>query len=215
MDGADAAAMARAAAGLGLSLEPATIERLGRLVDLLALWNERFRLTGERDPRILVRKHVVDSLALVAHLPQAGPIADLGSGAGFPGLVVACARPALDVLLVESRRRPASFLGEAVRSIGLPEARVIHARAEEVGRDPAWRGRVRVATARGLRFDSLLSLAGPLLAPDGRVVAMQTPRTAGQAAVIASRSGFQQVRRVDYRLPAGEQRCLLFFNRLC
>jgi 16S rRNA (guanine527-N7)-methyltransferase len=215
MNAADVEVLERAAERLGLSLEPAAIDRLRRFVDLLSVWNERFRLTGERDAETVVRKHVVDSLALAPHLPPAGPVLDIGSGAGFPGLVIACVRPDLDVRLVESRRKPSSFLAEALRTIGLPSARVVEARAEELAADSAWQGLARVAAARGLRPDVFLPLAAPLLASDGVVILMQTPRAAAQAVSAAGQAGFRPLRRADYVLPGGEQRCLLFFDRLC
>src|SRR5262249_22699482 len=107
---------------VGGSVDTETIGRVDALIDLLTLWNQRFHLTGDRDRRILIRKHVVDSLAVVPELPAAGPVVDLGSGAGFPGVVLGCARPGLTLWLIEPRRRPSSFLSEAVRSVPLPAA---------------------------------------------------------------------------------------------
>src|SRR2546428_775374 len=122
--------VAESTARFGVELSSDALSRLARFVDLLALWNRRVRLTGEREARTLVRKHVLDCLAPVPHLPPAGVVVDVGSGAGLPGVVLGCARPDLDLCLVESRRRRASFLREAVRTIPLPRARVLEARAE-------------------------------------------------------------------------------------
>ncbi len=215
MDPADAEALVRSARTFGLTLDAGALDRLARFVDLLNLWNARFRLTGDRDPALVVRKHVVDALAFAAHAAHAGPVVDIGSGAGFPGIPTACVRPALDVVLIESRRRPASFLAEVVRVLPLPAVRVVHARAEDAARDGGLVGRAAVVTARAVRLDVLLALARPWLAPGGVVVAMQTPATATAATHTAERAGFRVERRVDYRVGDAAARCLLFFSLVC
>jgi 16S rRNA (guanine527-N7)-methyltransferase len=200
-----------AAASLGVSLEPGAVDRIGRFLDLLLVWNRRLRLTGDREGGVILRKHVVDSLALVPHLPRVGLLVDVGAGAGFPGIVLACEQPERDVLLIESRRRPVSFLREVIRGVPLPRAVVLEGRAEDVGRYPAVAGRAAAVISRAIRLDVLLSVAGPFLAPSGRVIAMQTPRTAAQAAAVARTRGFELGSRHDYRLPDGELRSLVTF----
>ena len=199
---------------VGASLDAATLERLGRFIDLLEVWNRRFHLTGDRSRDLLIGKHVVDSLAVVPELPPAGGlVADIGSGAGFPGLVIGCVRPDLPLRLIEPRRRAASFLAEAVRSIPLPEVRSLEVRGEDAAGDPALRAAATVVVSRALRLDVLISLAAPLLAPSGKVIAMQTPRIAeGKARAMGGAAGLGLVRTRDYRLPGGESRRLLIFQ---
>ena len=120
MTPAGARLLVESAARFGVELRPEAIARLDRFLELLSLWNRRARLTGDREPEALLRKHVIDSLAVAPHLPGTGLVVDVGSGAGFPGLVVGCARPDLELRLIESRRRRASFLSEAIRTIALP-----------------------------------------------------------------------------------------------
>jgi 16S rRNA (guanine(527)-N(7))-methyltransferase RsmG len=99
-------------------------------------------------------------------LPDAGAIADLGSGAGFPGLVLAAAAPDREIHLVESDRRKAAFLIEAARLLGLSRLRVHATRIEAASLPP-----VASVTARALApLPALLSYAAPLLAPDGVAV---------------------------------------------
>jgi len=199
---------------VGASLDAATLERLARFIDLLEVWNRRFHLTGDRNRDLLLGKHVVDSLAVVPELPPAGGlVADIGSGAGFPGLVIGCVRPDLTLRLIEPRRRAASFLAEAVRSIPLPEARTLEVRGEDAAHDPALRAAAAVVVSRALRLDVLISLAAPLLAPSGRVVAMQTPAVVeGKARAMGHPAGLGLLRTRDYRLPGGESRRLLIFQ---
>jgi len=203
-----------AGAGLvGATVDPATLDRLGRFIDLLVVWNRRFGLTGDRDRSLLVRKHLVDALAVVAELPPSGMVTDLGSGAGFPGIVLGCARPDLTIRLIEPRRRPASFLSEAIRTIPLPAAQALEIRGQDAASDPALRGNSARVVSRALRLDILVRLAQPLLAPSGEVIAMQTPATdEATARGIAHASGLDLLRMRDYRLPGGEARRLLFFR---
>jgi 16S rRNA (guanine527-N7)-methyltransferase len=201
------------AALVGATLDPATLDRLGRFIDLLVVWNHRFRLTGDRDRGRLVRNHLVDALAVVLELPPAGLVVDLGSGAGFPGIVLGCARPDLPIRLIEPRRRPASFLSEAIRTIPLPAAQAVETRGEEAARDSALSGKSKRVVSRALRLDILVRLARPLLAPSGQVIAMQTPATDEAAARDVGRSsGLDLLRMRDYRLPGGESRRLLIFG---
>lgn len=180
-------------------------------MQLLSIWNRRVRLTGESDTLSVIRKHVADSLAVVPLLPDEGPILDLGSGAGFPGIVIACARPALDVILIEARRRRASFLKEVVRSLPLAAATVVEARAEDVADTFGQRGKVVIV--RGLRLDATVRLGLPLLSSRATLIAMQTPGTAAGAAGLARRFGLQLRPGREYRLPGGERRVLLLFER--
>jgi 16S rRNA (guanine527-N7)-methyltransferase len=203
------------AGSLGIAVDPESLGRIGRFIDLLDLWNRRARLTGDRDRRVLVRKHTVDSLAVVSELPLSGTVADIGSGGGFPGLVLGCVRPDLDLRLIESRRRPASFLAEAIRSIPLPRAAVIGTRAEAAARDPTLAGRSDVVVSRAVRLETFLPLAASLVAPGGLVLAMQTP---GVEVDYARETGFlhglELSRHRDYRLRDGERRRLLVFSRV-
>lgn len=202
-----------AALGLGISIDSSVLERIDRFLDLLVLWNRRIRLTGDRDRRVLVRKHVVDSLAVVPQLPAEGIVIDIGSGGGFPGIVLGCARPDLALRLVEPRRRPTSFLREAIRTIPLPAARALTIRGEDAAADPALARSAAVVVSRALRLDVLLRIGAPLLAPGGVIVAMQTPSAGENAArAQARRVGLELRGMRDYGLPDGERRRLLIIG---
>ena len=97
-----------------------TLDRLQRYAALLEKWNPRINLVGQGTLRDLWRRHMLDSAQLYPLIVEPdGPLVDLGSGAGFPGLVLA-AMGAADVHLIESDRRKCAFLGEAARAIGVP-----------------------------------------------------------------------------------------------
>jgi len=96
------------------------LEQLAIYLELLLKWNARTNLTSIREPEEMVRRHFGESLFMAAHLPECRTLLDLGSGAGFPGLPIQLARPALQVTLAESQHKKAAFLREVVRTLDLP-----------------------------------------------------------------------------------------------
>jgi len=157
-------------AGLAaLALAPALAEPLLAYLALLDRWNRTYNLTAIRDPREMVPRHLLDSLAMHPYV-QAGTLADLGTGAGLPGIPLAIAQPALQVTLVESNGKKARFLREALRTLGLDNARVAEARIEALDRPGAF----DAITARALAtLPLILELGGDLLAPGGTLLAMK------------------------------------------
>jgi 16S rRNA (guanine527-N7)-methyltransferase len=208
------AALLRAHAVLhGARLETAALERIDRFLDRLALWSRRIHLLSAGDREVALRKHTADCLAPLPFLPDGdGLVIDIGAGTGFPGVILGCVRPDLALVLVESRRRPSSFLREVVRAIPLPQATVFEGRAESAAADPRLRGAGDVVIARAVRIDVFLRLAAPLLRGGGTAIAMQTPRVSeAEAADHGRASRFGPARVRDYRLPTGERRRLFAF----
>ena len=155
------------------ALTPPLMTYLG----LLVKWNSTYNLTAIRDPREMVAKHLLDSLAMVAHVADA-PLADLGTGPGLPGIPIAIARPGCTVTLVESNGKKARFMREAIRVLGLPNARVAQSRAEALD-EP---GQYPQITARALAtLDKIIAFGGHLLAPGGQLLAMKAETIAEEA----------------------------------
>ena len=98
---------------------PVIVTQLSLFLDLLLKWNARTNLTAIRDPEEIVRRHFGESLFAAANLPPAVTLLDLGSGAGFPGIPIQIAHPALRVTLAESQNKKATFLREAMRTLSL------------------------------------------------------------------------------------------------
>ena len=146
-----------------LAVSRETESRIEAFVPLLLRWNARINLIGPTTEAGLRQRHVADSLQLLPLLPAGeGPLADLGTGGGFPGLVLAMAvtRP---VHLVESDRRKAAFLQTVVGELGLAHVTVHAERIEAVALPP-----IAVLTARALApLDRMLAWAERLLAPGG------------------------------------------------
>ncbi len=104
----------------GISIEPSLASMLSLYLDLLVRWNARTNLTAIRDPRAIVLRHFGESLACARALPPGVcTLLDYGSGAGFPGVICALARPEIAVTLAESQGKKAAFLAELVRTLGL------------------------------------------------------------------------------------------------
>ncbi len=162
------------------ALAPEARAALGRILDLLA--SEPRSVTSVRDPARAWRVHVADSLAGldVAELAAAGRIADLGAGAGFPGLALAVALPGARVDLIESVGRKAEFIRSAISTGRLTNATTVHARSEEWARQAApdgGREAYDAVTARAVgRLATVAELASPLLREDGVLVAWKGRR---------------------------------------
>jgi len=153
-------------AAMGVALDPAAAGALVALLDRLAL--EPQNLTAIEGLEDGLDRHLADSLAALAlpEVARAPALVDIGSGAGFPGLALAHARPDLAVTLIESERRKADWLRRA--SAGLPNVRVVADRSEHLAREERERHPLAVARALG-PLPVALELAAPLVAPGGFV----------------------------------------------
>lgn len=138
---------------------------------------ERARQLGFLGPGP-VREHIEHAVGFLDVIGSPAPrrVVDLGSGAGVPGLVLAIAWPDAHVLLLDANRRRTQFLGEAVAHLGLVRAQVVQRRAEELGREPAWREWAAVVVARSFGPPAVVAeCAAPLLGLGGRLVVSEPP----------------------------------------
>jgi 16S rRNA (guanine527-N7)-methyltransferase len=187
---------------LALRLDPATLAPpLLAYLSLLLRWNATYNLTAVRDPHEMVTRHLLDSLALQPYV-ESGSLADLGSGAGLPGIPLALARPQLQVSLVESNGKKARFLREAVRTLGIGNARVAETRAEAL--DAA--GRYDAITARALdTLAGIVAVGGHLLKPEGRLLAMKGAAPDAEVAALPPGWAVQAVHKLVVPGLAGER----------
>jgi 16S rRNA (guanine527-N7)-methyltransferase len=152
---------------LKLDLDDATVERLLDYVALLARWNAAYNLTAVREAGEMVTRHLLDSLAVLPYV-AGNSLADLGTGAGLPGIPLALAKPELDVRLVDSNGKKTRFLREAVRHLKLAHTRVDECRVEAV------EGKFDCITARAFAtLTDMLAWGGHLLEADGRWLALK------------------------------------------
>ncbi len=181
---ADLAPLLRAGL-VDLQLDPALETPLLDYLSLLLRWNRTYNLTAVRDPHEMITKHLLDSLAMhpyVDGLARAGgALADLGTGAGLPGIPLAIAKPGLRVTLVESAGKKARFMREAVRQLKLADVQVAESRIEALDMPGAF----DAITARALAtLPLLVEWGGPLLKPDGRLLAMKGVEPAEEIAAL-------------------------------
>jgi 16S rRNA (guanine527-N7)-methyltransferase len=205
---------------LGVQLGAEALDRLSQYVDELERWNERSNLVGEHDRRALIDRHVVDSLAAVPLLRRAGEslrIADAGSGAGLPGIPLALALTPREMVLIEPRRKRASFL-RAVRRV-LPDAAltVFEGHAEDLAAGDA-RGTFDAVVSRAaLPDESLSKVASELLRADGLVIAYRgdsASQDASPAGVGAAGDDTLSAAQVErYRLGSADRTFSLVIRR--
>lgn len=175
------AQVADALAEAGCRVEPRAAAALAAYLNLLARWNRVFNLTGIRRPAELIGRHLVESLALAPSL--AGEhIADVGSGAGLPGLVLAVVEPRRRFTLIESRAKRCRFLRHAAAELGLANVTIVESRAEDVDAEPPFDTVLARAVAKPA---ALLDLCRPLTAPGSRLLLLTSAELADVYAAAA------------------------------
>ncbi|MFH7320037.1 16S rRNA (guanine(527)-N(7))-methyltransferase RsmG [Desulfurivibrio sp. D14AmB] len=205
---------------LGLVLEPTALERLLLYYAELLKWNRKINLVAQAPEPELLETHFLDSLTLLPLLspvPTPDPLAllDIGSGAGFPGLVLKCCLPErLDVTLVEPRQKRVAFLRQVVRTVGLGAGVRVLAQRLEPGESGSW----PLITSRAFAsMADFLALCAGLSTPGGRVICMKGPRAEEELALWQQQDQAELFRLEEVRslsLPfSGAARHLLVFQR--
>lgn len=133
-------------------------EQFQKYFELLVEWNEKMNLTAITDESGVALKHFADSLSLLnfVDIPQNSSLADVGTGAGFPGVVLKIARPDIKITLIDSLNKRLVFLGEVCAQLGI-EAELIHSRAEDGARDEKLRESFDFAVSRAVARMNVLS----------------------------------------------------------
>ncbi len=163
-------ALAAGLAELGISLSEVAQRKLLAFRDLLLKWNKTYNLTALRDPEQAISHHLLDSLAILPHVAS-GPLLDVGSGGGLPGIPLAIARPDLSVSMVDTVQKKATFLQQASIELGLKNVVVHHARVEEMQGQYA-----QISSRAFAEIGLFVRLTRHLLAPGGRWLAMKGVR---------------------------------------
>lgn len=150
-------------------------DRLYRYMELLLEWNQKMNLTALTDPREIMTKHFLDSAAGQAFLP-AGRIADIGTGAGFPGLVLKIMQPERQLVLMDALNKRLNFLKEVCGDLGLSGVELVHERAEEAGRKEIYRQQYEAVVARAVApLPVLLEYCIPFVKTGGMFLAYKGP----------------------------------------
>lgn len=205
-------------AQLGIHCDSRMPQRMAAYHALLCEWNTHMNLTGDTELSVAMDRHHADSLAPLALdglFPTGVSLIDVGSGAGFPGLPLAIARPDLTVTLLDSLQKRIGFLSAVVEELALTNVRLMHARAEDAGRMPALRERFDVAVARAVApLPVLCELLLPFVRVGGHMACYKGPAAqaeyrAGQAA--AALLGGGELRMLPVIIPTQPewQHCIL------
>lgn len=172
MRAAEREVLVSGARDLGIALSPSRAETLLKLVDELEQGNAQFNLTAIRDRPGMLRKHVLDSLSLQPYL-RGERLADVGTGAGFPGLVLGIVNPQRRFTLIEATAKKARFVEQTAQRLGCGNVLVVNSRAESYR--PFELFDTVVARALSSLAD-FVAYAGHLCAPGGRLLAMKGKR---------------------------------------
>ncbi|MBC7807417.1 MAG: 16S rRNA (guanine(527)-N(7))-methyltransferase RsmG [Akkermansiaceae bacterium] len=197
---------------------PVTKDQISQCVvyaRLLLETNAHTNLTRITEPREMAVKHFADSLTVLAPPSLTTPgmrgdkgakICDVGTGAGFPGLVLKIARPDIRLTLLDSLQKRLTFLESVCRELGFDDVRFIHSRAEDAGRNPALRDSFDIVTARAVAaLPTLLEWCTPLVKPGGNFIAMKSGNVDDELSGTTAASGLLNVRLTEDRaliLPA-------------
>lgn len=171
----------KAAADFGTPLTETQVGQLSLYYSLLLEWNQKMNLTAITEPRDVAVKHVVDSLsAFDAPLFRDGiRVIDVGTGAGFPGIVLKIYWPSMEIVLLDSLQKRINFLESVVSALGLSGVVCVHGRAEEAARQKEYRERFDLALARAVaRLPVLAEYTLPFVRVGGSVLALKGARYA-------------------------------------
>lgn len=208
-----------AAAG-GIELPDEALARLQQYGHTITEANKVINLTRITEPTEIEIKHFIDSLEILRRQRHpAGPVIDLGSGAGLPGIPLKIACPHLSVTLLDSSRKRVAFLRETIVALGLENIKALHARAEDAGRDKACREQYGLAVSRAVaRLNVLAELCLPFVKPGGSFIAYKGPdgeQEADEANGAITRLGGLLREVYHYSLPEGMgERTLIIIEKV-
>jgi 16S rRNA (guanine527-N7)-methyltransferase len=170
---------------LGLALDASQAQRLLAITSALAQWNTRFNLTAITEPRAMLTHHLLDSLAVHGHV-HGNRIADVGTGAGFPGLPLALVQPQRHFTLIDSVAKKLRFVEHAAQLAQIHNVTVVHARSEDFPRGfPPPHTPFDTVLARAFKpLAELVKLVQPLCGPATRVLALKGPRADEEIAAL-------------------------------
>ena len=203
----DTERLIRKAAAYGIDAAP-VVRKLDEYAALLVEYNQKVNLTAITDAEGIEDRHFIDSLLLAARPEVCGRMVDVGTGAGFPGIVAKLFRPELDLTLMEPTGKRVDFLKYACSALGV-EAEFAKERAEEAARKQ-WRESFDVATARAVDCLPLLRRGGVFIAMKGSGADEEIDAAQGAVAKL----GGKYAGRQDVTLPDGSARTLILYEKI-
>lgn len=203
----------------GIELNASTLGKLQIYFEMLMEWNKRINLTSITEEKDVVIKHFLDSLVLLKHLniPENAKTIDVGTGAGFPGLVLKIVRPDLRVSLLDSLNKRLRFIAEVVGDLRLRDVELMHFRAEFAGKMEIYREQYDFALARAVApMSQLLEYCVPFIKKNGQFIAMKSKKAQKEieeSEIAATALGAKYEDCSEFNLPGGIYRCLVFYRK--
>lgn len=159
---------------LGVRFSVEQMEQFYKYMNLLIEWNEKMNLTAIIEPSEIILKHFIDSITILKDIKDGSTVVDVGTGAGFPGIPLSIMNPTLKITLVDSLNKRLIFLQEVIKELNLKNVELIHARAEEFGRNKKYREKFDIATSRAVaNLATLSEYLLPLVKINGQAISMK------------------------------------------
>ena len=159
---------------IGLVFTEEQLDKFFKYMNLLLEWNEKINLTAITEPKEVILKHFIDSLTISKYIENNKTLADVGTGAGFPGIALKIYRRDLKITLVDSLNKRINFLNEVIKELDLKEIKTVHSRIEDFGKNKEYREKFDYTTARAVANLSVLSeYLIPIAKIDGKCICMK------------------------------------------
>ena len=194
--------------------------KLNTYGNLLLEWNEKINLTAIKEPDAVLYKHFYDCILFLKHnnLPENSTLIDVGTGAGFPGMVLKIVRPDLEITLLDSLNKRLVFLNEVITSLNLKGIKTVHIRAEEAGKSKQHREKYDFVTARAVAsLPVLLEYCTPLIKKNGVFVGMKGPSVSEEVALCTNALkvlGLSEPKIICENLRDDEQRAFVIVKKI-
>ena len=202
---------------IGIELSDLQLEQFDKYAELLVDWNTKMNLTGITEPDEIVIKHFVDCLYIFKYteFPENTSVIDVGTGAGFPGIVMLIARPDLQIVLLDSLQKRLNFLQAVLDELKL-NATLVHARCEDAGRKAEYRERFDFAVARAVApLNILCEYCLPFVKQNGLFVSMKGAKDERAIASNAcSLLGAELENNFSYKLAEENSRNIVHYKKI-
>ena len=203
---------------VGVVLNQKMVQAFLLYLSELKEWNKKINLTSLKEDESIVTNHFIDSLSIIPYLPSSATVLDLGSGAGFPGVPLKIAAPALTITLLEATRKKANFLRHITRILGLTNIAVVECRAEKFSAAvPAHPGFSFVLARAFAPLKTLLRLGYPLVRQGGYLVAMKGEKADEElkkSQTVLEELSLTIEKKIMLLLPPNnKKRCLIFMKK--
>lgn len=203
----------------GAEITPDKARKFNLYGNLLIEWNEKINLTAITDPEEVVIKHFLDCILFLKHvdIPKGAKIIDVGTGAGFPGVVLKIMREDIELTLLDGLNKRLVFLSDVLQQLGL-SARTVHSRAEDAGKKAEFREQYDIACARAVaRLGVLYEYCLPFVKVGGSFVAMKGPAAeeemrASERALSLLGGGEAQI--ICEKLPTNDERSFITVKKI-